>query len=68
MIHLHILQVSRKSTIFHTFVQSPYFILLIYNNCWVSGDCVLQNLESTVHIIGISSPQTLLQFQSYTEV
>jgi len=54
--------------LFHTFVQDPYFILSIYNNCWVSGDRVLQNLELTVHITGISSPQKLLQFQSYTDV
>ena len=53
---------------FHTFVQGPYFILFIYNNCWVSGDPVLQNLELTVHIIGISSPHKLFQFQSYTDI
>jgi hypothetical protein len=53
---------------FPTSVQGPYFILFIYNNCWVSGDPVLQNLELTVHIIGISSPQKLFQFQSYTDV
>ena len=53
---------------FHTFVQGPYFILFIYNNCWESEDPVLQNLELTVHIIGISSRQKLFQFQSYTDV
>ena len=39
-----------------------------YNTCWLSGDRVLQNMKSTVDIIGISSPQKLLQFQSYIEV
>jgi hypothetical protein len=53
---------------FHTFVQGPYFILFIYNNCWVGGPLVLQNFELTVHIIGISSPQKLFQFQSYTDL
>jgi len=58
---------QENSQFFHTFVQGPNFILFIYNNCWLSGDPVLPNLELTVHIIGISSPQ-LCQFQSYNDI